>query len=254
MALSGSNLSVVWVVGGLNNNYDSLFKSLERLSSGSKLNSAADGPATLIISKRLQTQIRSLGQEIDNTTASIYKYKTVSASVVDLRDSLTELRSLAVAAASGAFNSEETQAAYAQPATDAVESFNKAVANAEYNGYATLDGSEGALASLSELSGVDLSTPAAAASSIEAIDAAARELDSVMADLGSVQKYELESRLRTLRVTHQNLMAAESTLSDTDYAMEFSTYTANQIRTQVSMSLLGYSAMTSKSILSLLST
>ena len=252
MSITGSNLSVAWTIGSLSDNHNSMFKSLERLSSGSRLNHGADGPAMLIMSKRLQTQIASLGQEIDNVNSAIHKYSTVSSSVLELRDNLTELRTLAIGAANEAFNSEDAQAAYAQSAEAIVESFNKAVADAEYNNSHTLDGSEGSLASISELTGVDLSTPESAAASIAVIDEATSELDGVLTDLGSYQKHELESRMRSLQVTYQNLSAAESTLSDTDYAIEYSSFVANQIRTEAATALLGYSALTHKSLMSLM--
>ena len=253
MALSiRTDLGATLAGNGLNKNLNSLYGSLQRLASGKRINQASDDPAGLVISKQLQSQVASLNQEIENISANIGKYQTVSSSVVELRDDLTELRSLAVGAANAGFNSEAAQEAYAVAAESIVNTYNRTAANAHYNGSATLDGSEGALAEVTELTGIDLSSPEAAAASLEQIDAAAAELDHIMIDLGATQKNELESRRQSLEVTRQNLAAAESAITDADYAAEMSMFTANLIRSQASLALMGYNSVTSRSVLSLL--
>lgn len=233
---------------GLNSNLNDLYTSLARLATGRRINHAKDDPAGLMISKQLLSQIGSLNQEIDNLSANINKYQTVSSSVIELRDDLSELRSLAVGAANAGFNSEEAQAAYNIAAESIVNTYNNTVANAHYNGKATLDGSEGSLASVTDLTGVDLSSSEAAAASLEAIDAAGAELDQITIELGATQKNELESQRQSLEVTRQNLTAAESAISDIDYAAEMSRFTASMIRSQVSLALMGHSFMTSQSV------
>jgi len=248
-----TNLGATMSVIGFNTNFSDMYNALERLATGKRINHARDDPAGLVISKQLQSQIASLNQEIDNLSANINKYQTVSSSVMGLRDNLTELRSLAVGAANSAFNSEDAQAAYVTAAESIVNTFNRTVANAHYNGTATLDGSEGALAAVTELTGIDLSSPEAAAASLERIDTAAGELDQIMMDLGATQKNELESRRQSLEVTRQNLTAAESAISDADYAVEMSMFTASLIKSHASLALMGHSLITNKSVFSLLS-
>ena len=247
-----TDLGGTMAVIGLNRNLHDLYSSLERLATGKRINHAWDDPSGLVISKQLQSQIATLNQEIDNLTANINKYQTVSSSVMELRDDLTELRSLAVGAANSAMNSEETQEAYVTAAEGIVNSFNRTTANAHYNGAATLDGSDSSLAAVTELTGIDLSSPEAAAASLEKIDAAAMELDRITIELGSTQKNEFESRRQSLEVTRQNLTAAESAISDVDYAAEMSRFTASLIRSQVSLALMGHSLITRQSVTSLL--
>jgi flagellin len=247
-----TDLSSRLVVAGFNQNLSDLYGSLQRLATGQRINSAADDPAGLVISKRLQSQIATLNQEIENVSATIDKYQTVSGSVSELRGQLTELRSLAVGASNAAFNDEAVQEAYTTAAESLVNTYNRTIANAHYNGTQTLDGSEGALASVAALEGVDLSSPENAAAAIEVIDQAASELDQTMIDLGAAQKNDLESRRQSLEVTRQNLEAAESTISDTDYAMEMSMFTASLIRSQTNLALLGHSFLANRDVLSLL--
>jgi flagellin len=243
----GSKLSIL----SLSRNYSDLFHSLEKLASGKRINRASDGPAELVISMQLESRIVSLNREIEGVSSTINKYETVSSSVMQLRERLTELRSLAVGAANGGGNDDTSQEAFASSAELLVENYNRDIARAGYNGQATLDGSEGSLASISELEGIDLSSPESAAASLEGIDAAASELDHVMMDLGATMKHELRGRRQALEVTRENLIAAQSSILDTDYAVEISNFAAGLIRTRAAMAVLGHSLMTDRSVISL---
>jgi len=236
----------------INRSYSNMCSSLEKLSSGLKINRASDGPAQLVISEQLRSQIASLNQQIENTSCLVHKYETASANLTGYRNQLTELRALAVGAANEGFNSEEAQQAYANAAESMVEYYNGAVATASYNGAALFDGGEGSVGELSALSGIDLSSPEAAQASIEAIDAAAAELDALQVDVGSTQRYELESELASLRVTSQNLQAAESSIRDTDYVTEFTNFLVEQMKFNAGLALLSYTTLSSTSVLNLL--
>jgi len=236
----------------INSSFAKMYKSMEKLSSGYKINSAADGPAQLVISEQLRAQIASLNQEIENTNSLIYKYQTGSSSLMGLRSQLTELRTLAVGAANEGLNNEEAQEAYQAAADCIVNCYNDTIANAEYNGAAMFDGSEGSLGELANLDGIDLSSAEAAAASIDRIDEAITEVDGLQTQLGSTQRYQLESHLASLRVTSQNLQAAESSIRDTDYGMEFSRFVAEQIKFNVGLALLSHHSMTSGSVLGLI--
>lgn len=239
-------------MAGCNRNLAYMYTALERLATGQKINRAADNPAGLVISKQLQSQIASLNQEIENISATVNKYQTAISSVMGLRDSLSDLRSLAVGAANAAYNSDDAQIAYTTAAESLVNNYNRTIANAHYNGTPILDGSESSLASVSVLSDVDLSSPEAAAASLAVIDQATSELDQIMIGLGATQKNDLESRRQALEVTQQNLQAAESAITDTDYAMEMSIFTAGLIRSQATLALMGQSFVTNRSVFSLL--
>ncbi len=239
-------------MNGINSNLSSMYSALEKLASGRRINRASDGPATLVISQQLQSQIASLTQEIENVSANIGKSETASATMTGLRDQLTEIRAMAVGAANGAVNSDEAQQAYAIAADSLTATFNATVRNASYNGKHLLDGSEGSLAEVAELVEMDLSSPEAAAATIERIDAAARDLDQAMVQVGAAQKNDLESRWKSLQITKQNLVAAESALTDTDYALEVSKYVGSLIRSQTAVALLSHSLMKAPSVVSLL--
>ena len=243
----GSGMSLISV----NNSLSTMLRSMEKLSSGLRINRASDDPAGLVISEQLRSQIAGLNQEIENLSGSINKYETATSTVSSLRSSLTEMRRMAIAAANEGFLSDDARAAYASSAESLRVSYNETVQNAEFNGMNLLDGSGGALAEVAELDGIDLSSAEAAAQSIEVIDQAVRDLDNVQVDLAATQKNDLESRRATLEITRENLTAAESQVRDTDYAMEVSTFIGSMIRTQASLAMLTYSAISGASILKL---
>lgn len=246
-SLYGSGMSIISV----NANLSTMYSSMRKLTSGLRINSAADDPAGLMISEQLRTQIGSLNQEIENLSSSISKYETVSSTVSTLRSNLTEIRTMAVAAANEGLLSEEARQAYVTAAGSLVENFNDIVENAEFNGAKTLDGSAGALAEVAELTGVDLSSAETAAASVDVIDSAVEELDAVQMDLAATQKNDLEGQRASLEITRQNLIAAESQVRDTDYAVEYSNFIGSMIRTQASLAMLTYSAVSGSSILKL---
>jgi flagellin len=226
-------------------------RAMSQLTSGDRIYSAAEDPAGLIISERLRSQIGSLNAEIGNLSATIDKYSSVGSSMDEMHQQLGQMRSLAVAAANEGGNSPQVQAAYAAAAADVAKQYNSTIDNAEYNGQKTLDGSEGALANLSSLTEVDLSSPESAQQSISAIDSAMRELEQAQIGLGATQRNELESQRSQLEVTKENLIASESTIRDTDFGSAYVDYVANMIRTRVGIALLAHAGLMGANVLKL---
>ncbi|MCP4705981.1 MAG: flagellin FliC [candidate division Zixibacteria bacterium] len=228
-------------------------KSMEKLSSGWKINSAADDPAALVISEQMRTRIASLNQEIENVSYQISKYKTTDSALLQERSKLTELRTLAVAAANDGGIDDSARAAYQAEADNIVNSFNMIRESSEFGTQKLLDGSEGSIADVNELISVDLSDSEAAEASMNQIDDEIAHLDAQIADVGATQKNSLESRLTNLRIESQNLTAAESQIRDTDYTAEYSNFVKNQMLLKSTLSLFSHTSISSSSVLSLLS-
>ena len=247
--LMGTNAAL-----NVNRTYNSLFKTAERLSSGLRINRASDDPAGLVISEQLRARIGSLKQEIENTTLAINAYQTADSMMGELRSILQRVRGDAVAAANSGYNDPISQAALDISAQNAAESYNNIIQTAEFNGHNLLDGSEGSLAGLSQLEGIDLSTPQSAEASIEKIDQYLAELDEAQVNIGATQKNELESRRSNLEVTVQNLISAESSLRDANIPLEIARFTSGQIQLQAGLSVLAHANLTHKLAISLLET
>lgn len=237
----------------INKNMSQMETHLNRLSSGLRINSASDGPAMLVISEQLRSQIATLGQQIENTNLTMRKYDTASAYTSQLRTQLTEIRSLAVTAANEGVNGPEVQEAIDTTAQYMRDNYNRVLDNAEFNNADLFDGSEGSVAELDELEVIDLSTAESAVEAIEIIDTAIAELDEVSVDLGATQSSELSSTRNSLMVTRENLQQAESVIRDADYAIEFAGFMAAAIRTQASMALMAHSFGNANTILKLFS-
>ena len=246
-----TSLGSMGLTRSINLAYSGFMRSMERLSSGLRINRASDDPSGLVISEQLRTQIASLNQEIQNTSALITKYQAGSSTVSEMRSRLTELRTMAVGAANEGGNDEYTQAAYATTANYIVNDYNRTLTTADYNGSNLLDGSEGSLADIEALEEIDLSTAESAQASIAVIDEAIAELDQVQTNLGATQKNELESRRSSLEVTAQNLTAAESLIRDTDFALVYSNMVGESIRLQASLAMMAHLNVTSTGVLRL---
>ncbi len=252
MAVSIISDSNQWqIIRSLYRSQRDILQSLVRLSSGLAINSAADGPADMVISEQLRSQIASLNQEIDNISMNINKYEYASSVTGQLREKLTDLRSLAVGAANTGGNSDAAQAAYEASQVSIVASYNFVIDTAEYNGSKLFDGSDESLAVIDKLEGVDFSTAEAAEASITVIDNAIEQLDQVQTELGATRKNELESQRASLEVSRENLIAAESSLRDVDYAMEFADFIGSMIRFQAGVSLMSHSWVKAESVIKL---
>jgi len=247
-----SNVGASSGLQGFRTAYARMFAAMQKLSSGFAINGAADDPAGLVISEQLRSRIGSLNAEIDALSANINRYETASSTISEMQSHLTELRSLAVAAVNEGGNSEEAQRAYATAANDIAERYNDLIAAADYGNQKLFGTDPGALADIPALSGVDLSTPEAAAESLRVIDDAQRQLSDTQIALASEQKYALESRRDSLEVTRENLIAAESRLRDTDYASTYSDFVAGLIQTKAAIAMLAHANIAGSEIVKLL--
>ncbi len=242
--LSGQRIS-----NYINANSANLFKAMEKLSSGLRINSASDDPAGLIISEQLRAQIGSMNQEIENISANINKYQTADSLVGTMRDHLTELRSLAVAASNTAFNSEEAQAAYNRSAELMAGGYNRIIDNSEYNGAKLFDGSEGSVASVGKLSGINFSDASSIEASLKSIGAAEKELNAAQVEMGSTVKNEFELERNSLRVSVENLTAAESNLRDMDYVSGFTSFVTESFKTKLGLAMLAHSKINAEMVM-----
>ncbi len=240
------------VTRNLNKAYGKLARHQEKLSSGWRINRASDDPAGLVISEQLRARIASLNQEIENTSMQIARYDTADSSLMELRGILQEVRSDAVAAADGAYD-DNARSALDTAAANSVEAYNRIIDEAEFNGGKLLDGGERSLATVVKLTGVDLTSPDAAAASLERIDQAMAELDTVQISIGATTKNQLETRRSNLEVTASNLVAAESEIRDADIPKEWAGFIAEQLKVKIGLALNAHANLTHQGVMGLLS-
>src|SRR6056300_1112668 len=119
-------------------------KSMERLSSGLKINRGADGPASLVISERLRAQTAGLKQAMDNSEAGISLVQTAEAALDEVSSALINARQLAVHAANEAVNDEFMLRANQQEIDNILATVNRIAKNTQFGQKNLLDGSKGA--------------------------------------------------------------------------------------------------------------
>lgn len=253
----------------LMNSQASMQTSLQRLSSGLRINSAKDDAAGLAIAERMTAQIRGTNQAMRNANDGISMLQTAEGSMDEIGNMLQRMRELAVQAANGTVNAADRNSLQDEYAALGAE-ITRIVAATEFNGTAVLGGGTTTLqigandvaandqltVTNANLSGTnlgslddDISTGAAAA--ITALDTDIDTVSGARADLGAVQS-RLESTVRNLANISENLSAARSRIRDADFAAETANLTRTQILQQAGAAMLAQANLVPQNVLTLL--
>lgn len=244
--------------------------SFERLSSGFRINSAADDAAGLQISDRMTSQIQGLNQAVRNANDAISLSQTAEGALGETTTALQRIRQLAVQAQNG-INSSSDKLALQKEVSALKNEISRIAGNTEFNGVNILDGSFSAKflvganggqtisvnlsrsggfgASGLSVQNVDISTDASGA--LDKIDAAISAIGGVRADLGALQN-RFQSTIRNLSSISENVSAARSRIRDTDFATETADLTRNQIIQQASTTVLAQANQRPQAALQLL--
>jgi flagellin len=143
MTRISTNIASLTAVGALNNSSRSLNRSLERLSTGFRINRASDGPAALVISERLRSQVSRLKQAVDNTERAQNMINTAEGALVEMTSLLQSVQSLVLEAQNdGALSEEEILANQAQ-VDDAIQTIDRIANTTNFAGLDMLNGQAG---------------------------------------------------------------------------------------------------------------
>ena len=249
---------------GASNN--ALGKSLEKLSSGFRINRAGDDAAGLVISQKLRAEIGGLKQATRNAQDGISFVQTAEGALGEVHNMLGRMRDLAVQGANDT-NDASARTAINNELTALNAEITRIGTDTTFAGAAVFGtalslqvGSEGsgttgliAVTATAAPTGAtaDVTTSGSARTAIEAIDTAIAAVSTARGTLGAVQN-RLESTINNLSVTTENLSASESRIRDTDMASEMVNFTKNQILTQAGTAMLGQANAVPQSVLSLL--
>ena len=271
-----SNLLSVVLQQNLSKTTKALNKSMERLSTGKKINSAADGAADLSISKKLSSQISGTIVAQNNVQHGILMMNQADSGLNSINQNLAKIRDLAVKAASGTYSQEERDA-MALEAQGCVDQINNIAKSTSFNGLTLLDGSitdlklqvgantsdtlnvkDAFVNSSASSMGITTNTirtafasPESANAFIAKVDSAITKTSSHLATVGAYSN-SLNSTLDSLRVKEQNLTASNSLIMDVDYAKEISNYIQLQILQQANISLLSQANSLQSNVLAML--
>lgn len=246
-----------------------LQKSTEKLSSGYKINRAADDAAGLSISEKMRNQIRGLNKASDNAQDGISLVQTAEGALNEVHSMLQRMSELAVQAANDTNQTVDKNALEAE-VTQLQTEIKRVGSTTQFNKMNILDGTftakklqVGANAnqtisvSISSLAGVTSEAIAthvsgtAAQSAITSIQSSITKLSTLRSKLGAIQN-RLEHTVANLDNISENTQSAESRIRDTDMAEEMVQYSKNNILQQAGQSMLAQANQANQGVLSLL--
>ncbi len=251
-------------------------KSLEKLSSGFRINRAADDAAGLAISEKLRGQVRGLDAASGNAQNAVSLIQTAEGALNETTSILQRMRELAVQAGNDT-NTASDRSKIDAELDQLTAEVTRIAGQTEFNTQKLIDGSQSTAATgltfqiganqnqvlfvtignmdgtaaglnLATLSVVDATTSGA---SLATIDLAIEKVSSQRSALGAVQN-RLEHTVKNLNVASENLAASESRIRDTDMAKEMMAFTRSQILSQAGTAMLAQANQSSQGVLSLL--
>ena len=249
----------------------SMATTIQRLSSGLRINSAKDDAAGLAIAQRMTAQVRGMDVAARNANDGISLAQTAEGALSSISENMQRIRELAVQAANGT-NSAEDRAALQKEVGQLSEEIGRVKDNANFNGTKLLNaagsfviqvGADAAAdnqitistvdmsATATAIAGLDISSASGATAALTAIDTQLATVNNARADLGAIQN-RFSSVISNLQTSSENLSAARSRIQDTDYAKETAELTRNQILQQAGTAMLAQAKSIPQSVLSLL--
>ena len=289
MGLSiNQNIAAVNSYRNLSNTQNDLSKSLEKLSSGFRINRAADDAAGLAISEGLRSQVGGLKVAARNAQDGISVVQTAEGALTEVHSILQRLRDLGVQAANDS-NNTAARTNITTEATSLVSELGRIANSTNFNGTALLNGAatlnfqvgadgnansaisvdlstanvstvatnvtvnadEGAFAGAGVTTGINFETHANAQKSIRHIDTQIGNVSTARANLGAMQN-RFEHTIKNINVAVENLSASESRIRDTDMASEMVQFTRAQILSQAGTAMLAQANQIPQGVLSLL--
>ena len=264
-------------------NTSTLQSSMEKLSSGERINKAGDDASGLAVSEKMRSQIRGLNQASRNVQNGVSFIQVASGYLQETSDILQRIRELAVQGSDGIFSSEDRMQIQVE-VSQLVAEVDRIASSAQFNGMNLLTGRfsrnsdtvmqfqiganvdqnirayigtmTATALGLKGIQGeeaniISIGSPEEANQTISTIDEALKNVNKQRADLGAYQN-RMEMAQKGINIAAENTQAAESRIRDTDMASEMVEYTKNQILSQVSTAMISQANSQSSNVLALL--
>ena len=239
----------------LGKSYDALAKSVERLSSGLRINSAKDDAAGLAVRELMRADIAVTKQGSRNAQDAISMLQTMEGALGSIDSILIRLAELSEQAATGSY-SDQQRNIMNNEFTQMVAEINRIATTSSFNSVNMLNSASGNISvhfgvgssitvnsvdvqtSALGLDSAGVSTAGNAAAALGLVSTAIQLKDSARASFGYMMN-RLESTNEVLNIQSENMMAAESRISDVDVATEMAALTRNQVLSQAGVAMLG---------------
>lgn len=279
------NMSALYANRQLGVRSSEIAGNVEKLSSGLRINRAADDASGLAVSEKLRSQVRGLNQAERNIQNAVSFIQTTEGYLQETQDILHRMRELAVQSANGIYTAEDRMQIQVE-VSQLVDEVNRIASHAQFNGMNIMTGAFASDSGVGEImqfqvganmdqneqmfirtmtaqalgiqdvqggaGTISISTPDMANQAIGYVDAALRVVSRQRADLGAYQN-RFEMAAKGIGIAAENLQAAESAIRDADMAGEMVQFVKNQILTQSNTAMLAQANTKSQSVLSLLS-
>ena len=262
-------------------NTSNVLKTSKELSSGMKINSAADDASGLAVSEKMRSQIRGLNQASRNVMNGVSMLQTAEGYMQSTTDILQRIRELAVQSANGIY-SDEDRAMLQTEVEQLVSEVDRISQTAEFNGMTLLSGrfaedgiklqvgantDQNFTVKLGNMSAtalglkgagqdgteqsISLSDPESANMALATVDEALKTVNKNRADIGASMN-RMEMAQKGINIASENIAASESRIRDADMAKTITEHVKNQILQQSSVSLLSQANTNSQNVLALL--
>ena len=261
-------------------------KSMEKLSSGMRINRAGDDASGLAVSEKMRAQIRGLNQASENASNGISFIQTTEGYLQETEDIVQRIRELAIQSSNGIYTEEDRMQIQVE-VSSLIAEVDRIASAAQFNGMnmltgrfarptgentvtasmwfhigANMDqrtqvyiGTMSAMAlglrNIGDESIMTLASPDEANRAIGTLDEALKKINKQRADLGAYQN-RLEMTVKGLDIGAENLQASESRIRDTDMASEMVEFTKDQVLSQAGTAMLAQANQSSQNVLSLL--
>ncbi|MGM0987931.1 MAG: flagellin [Pseudomonadota bacterium] len=272
MSVINTNITALIGQNNLNKSQSAQQTSMERLSSGLRINSAKDDAAGQAIANKMTAQIDGMNQASRNANDGISMVQTMEGGLDQVNDNLQRIRELAVQGASDT-NTEEDRAAIETEISERLDEIDRVAESSNFNGTKLLNDGSGSkdiqigantdAEDVISVSTVDATTSELNVNAvsggdasdfqdlIDEVDGAVETLDDNRATLGATLN-RFDSVIENLATTSNNLTEARSRIEDADYAAEVSNMTRANILQQAGTSMLAQANQQPQSVLSLL--
>ncbi|MBR8661459.1 flagellin [Brevibacillus sp. NL20B1] len=268
------NLSAMNTHRQLGINTGNLAKNVEKLSSGYRINRAADDAAGLSISERMRSQIRGMEQAARNAQDGISLVQTAEGALQTVNNILVRIKELTVQAANGTYDQTNDLARINEEIAELAKEVDNIKTNTKFNGITLLDGSQDITLQIGiesaqtlTLTAVsfnitsiasDLNSAAYVYADQNAANAKLQDIEDKINLVSAARSYlganqnRLENTINNLNITAENLQAAESRIRDLDMAKEQMAFTKNNILTQAAQAMLAQANQLPQGVLQLL--
>lgn len=271
MSVINTNISALKAQNASTRANEMLGNAMERLSTGKRINGAADDAAGLSIATGFTSDIRSLNQGIRNANDGIALAQTAEGALDEVANMLQRIRELGVQSSTGTYDTED-RGFMDQEVDELRAQISDILTNTEFNGvtlFSTTSGSDvtvdieidaGRTVTLTSnaidgtnltATGLDVTSASAAATTITNVDGLISDVNTARSSLGAGQN-RLESAINNLTTTATNLTDARSRIEDTDYSAETTALAKAQILGQASTAMLSQANQSQQNVLSLL--